>query len=140
MGDDRNAMSHYLVYELAAAHRALHADLNAKLKALGAHVEAWRVLETLSADAAHTMGELAQAVLMHPPTLTKLIDRMVANGLVQRKLAPEDHRRVQLILTDKGAALIEKLRRHADEHNRGIVARLGEENTNRLREALRALV
>ena len=34
-----------------------------------------------------TMGDLAELVLMNPPTLTKLVDRMVADGLVHRKIA-----------------------------------------------------
>ena len=139
MGKPRYAISQYLLYDLAAAHRKLHARLNEKLKDLGVQVETWRVLETLGAEEGRTMGELAEIVLMNPPTLTKLVDRMVANGLVQRQLAPEDHRRVQLLLTKAGVELIGKVRGHVDAQNEDILERLGEENARIVREALRNL-
>ena len=85
------------------------------------------------------MGELAEIVLMNPPTLTKLVDRMVANGLVHRQLAPEDHRRVRLVLTDAGLELVGKIRRQVEVQNEDIVERLGEENARLVQEALRSL-
>ena len=85
------------------------------------------------------MGELAEIVLLNPPTLTKMVDRMVANGLVQRQPAPEDHRRVQLLLTKAGVKLIGEIRRHVDAENEEILERLGEENARILQDALRAL-
>ena len=139
MGKTRYAISRYLFHDLAAAHRKQHARLNEKLKDLGVQVEAWRVLETLGSEEGRTMGELAEIVLMNPPTLTKLVDRMVANGLVQRQLAPEDHRRVQLVLTNAGVELIGKVRRHVVAQNEDILERLGEENARIVREALRNL-
>ena len=139
MGKTRHAISQYLFYDLAAAHRKLHTSLNMKLKALGVQVETWRVLETLGSGEHHTMGELAEIVLMNPPTLTKLVDRMVANGLVHRQLAPEDHRRVRLVLTDAGLELVGKIRRQVEVQNEDIVERLGEENARLVQEALRSL-
>lgn len=139
MGKARYAISQYLFYDLAAAHRRLHTRLNEKLKDLGIQVETWRVLETLGSEEGRTMGELAEIVLMNPPTLTKLVDRMVANGLVQRQLAPEDHRRVQLVLTNAGVELIGEVRRQMDAQNEDILERLGEENARIVQEALRTL-
>ena len=139
MGRTRHGISRYLFHDLAAAHRKLHAGLNTRLKGLGVQVEVWRVLETLDSGEHYTMGELAEIVLMNPPTLTKLVDRMVANGLVHRQLAPEDHRRVRLVLTDAGLELVEKVRRHVEVQNDDILERLGEENARIVREALRSL-
>ena len=134
-----HAISRYLFHDLAAAHRRLYVGLNDKLKAHGIQVEMWRVLETLSSEDGHTMGELATIVLMNPPTLTKLVDRMVANGLVHRQLAPEDHRRIQLALTDAGRDLVERVRHHARAQHEDIVERIGEERARIVQEALRAL-
>ena len=139
MAKTRHAISQYLFYDLAAAHRRLHTSLSMKLKDLGVQVEVWRVLETLDSDEHFTMGELAEIVLMNPPTLTKLVDRMVANGLVHRQLAPEDHRRVRLVLTDAGLELVEKVRRQVEVQNADILKQLGEENARIVQEALRTL-
>ena len=139
MGNAHHSISRYLFHDLAAAHRKLHASLNNRLKELNVQVETWRVLETLSCDEGQTMGELAEIVLMNPPTLTKLVDRMVANGLVHRQLAPEDHRRVQLVLTNTGLELIGKVRRHVEAQHEDILRRLGEENARIVQKALRTL-
>lgn len=139
MVKSRHGIGQYLLYDLAAAHRKLHTGLNAKLKGLGVQVEVWRVLETLDSGEHYTMGELAGIVLMNPPTLTKLVDRMVANGLVHRQLAPEDQRRVRLVLTDAGLELVGEVRRQVEVQNEDIVERLGEENARIVQEALRSL-
>ena len=39
----------------------------------------WRVLRVLADGDGHTMGEIAERLQMNPPTLTKLVDRMVAS-------------------------------------------------------------
>jgi DNA-binding MarR family transcriptional regulator len=66
----------------------------------------WRVLRRLADGEGHTMGELAEQLQMNPPTLTKLIDRMVGKSLVQRAADPEDSRRVLVYATDAGLGLL----------------------------------
>lgn len=132
-------VSSYLSYSLAAAHRKLHVELNRELKKMGVQVETWLVLQTLQSGQGYTMTELAEIVLMNPPTLTKLVDRMVADGLVQRQLAPEDNRRVQLTLTYMGAELCTVMTRHADSQNEMIIEMIGEENATMLKEVLKTL-
>ncbi|MYE20513.1 MAG: winged helix-turn-helix transcriptional regulator, partial [Rhodospirillales bacterium] len=78
-------------YDLVVAHRRLHVSLHARLKDLNVQVETWRGLETRSSDEKRTMGELAEVVLLSPPTLSKLVDRMVANGLVHGQPSSKDH-------------------------------------------------
>ena len=85
------------------------------------------------------MSEVAEIVLMNPPTLTKLVDRLVADGLVHRQLAPEDHRRVHLALTKAGWQLIEKVRLHVEAQHEDILEQLGEDNARIVQKALRAL-
>ena len=92
----------YISYSLATAHRKVHTSLTRRLRQFGVQVEAWRVMEILENDEKLTMGDLAELVLMNPPTLTKLVDRMVADGLVHRKIAKSDHRQINLGITALG--------------------------------------
>ena len=139
MDNEHHSISRFLFYDLAAAHRKLHVSLNSRLKELNVQVETWRVLETLSSDEKRTMSEVAEIVLMNPPTLTKLVDRLVADGLVHRQLAHEDHRRVNLVLTNVGLQLIEKVRLHVEAQHEDILEQLGEENARIVQNALRTL-
>ncbi|MBL4767583.1 MAG: winged helix-turn-helix transcriptional regulator [Rhodobacteraceae bacterium] len=132
-------IANYLSHSLAAAHRNVHQCLNAKLKELGIKVEAWRVLEVLSAEEEYTMGELAEVVLINPPTLTKLVDRMVSDGLVHRQIVQPDHHRVQLALASLGRSQVEKLRKFADAQNDELLKKLGPSKIQLLKEALETL-
>ena len=139
MARSKSPITSYLSYSLAAAHRKLHVDLSRELKALGVQVETWRVLQSLQSGDGLTMGELAEIVLLNPSTLTKLVDRMVADGLVHRQLATEDNRRVHLALTDLGVDLCKKVMRHVDAQNDMIIEAIGEEKAMVLREVLDTL-
>jgi DNA-binding MarR family transcriptional regulator len=51
------------------------------------------------------MSELAEFTMVPPPTLTRLIDRMVSDNLVYRKVDPRDRRRVLVRVAPRGEAL-----------------------------------
>jgi DNA-binding MarR family transcriptional regulator len=55
------------------------------------------------------MAELAEAGLLSPPTLTRLIDSMVADNLVYRKVDERDRRRVLVFATHRGRALHKRI-------------------------------
>lgn len=63
------------------------------------------------------MTELADAVLLSRSGLTRLVDRMSAEGYVDREPAPGDARGVYAVLTDAGLAA---LRTASRTHLRGI--------------------
>ena len=55
------------------------------------------------------MGELAEAVLLNHPTLTKMVDRMVSDSLVYRVQDAEDRRKVLMFSSDRGKELTQRL-------------------------------
>ncbi|MCR1785457.1 MarR family transcriptional regulator [Nocardioides carbamazepini] len=65
----------------------------------------WLVLTALHARPdGQTMTDLAQAVGLPAPTLTRSVDRLVDHALVHRALDGLDRRRVLVQLTDRGRA------------------------------------
>lgn len=56
-----------------------------------------------------TLGEVAEALLVRHHTATELVDRVQHLGLVDRHRDPDDARRVQLRLSDRGRELLESL-------------------------------
>ncbi|UWS80565.1 MarR family transcriptional regulator [Phaeobacter sp. G2] len=130
----------YLSYSLATAHRKVHGALSKRLREFNVQVEAWRVMEILEAGAKLTMGDLAEAVLMNPPTLTKLVDRMVSDGIVHRQMASVDQRQVNLVLTDLGRKRVEQIREQARLEDDAIFNKIGSEKADLLRKILGELV
>lgn len=70
----------------------------------GATVEQWRTLSLLADGRSRSMSEIADVVLLPAPTLTRLIDRMVADNLVYRRSDSTDRRRVLVRISERGAA------------------------------------
>lgn len=63
------------------------------------------------------MTELADRVMLSPSGLTRLVDRMVDEGLVRREQAERDGRGFYAVLTDAG---YERLREATGTHLRGV--------------------
>jgi len=52
-----------------------------------------------------TVGELGERLYLDSGTLTPLLKKLEAKGLVQRRRSPDDERKVIVCLTDEGRAL-----------------------------------
>jgi DNA-binding MarR family transcriptional regulator len=100
----------------------------------------WRVLRHLADGEGHSMGEIAERQGINPPTLTKLIDRMVSKSLVQRAADPEDSRRVLVYATDAGLELLEELQSRVDRHHADLGTLLGMRNARELERLLTLLI
>jgi DNA-binding MarR family transcriptional regulator len=68
-------------------------------------VPQYRVL-ILLADGSAAASVLAGKLDVSPPSVTSLIDGLVARGLVERRPASADRRRVDHLLTSKGLAVL----------------------------------
>ncbi len=84
--------------------------LDALLKPLGltfARYEAL-VLLTFSSRGSLPLGKMGERLQVHPTSVTSIVDRLEAAGLVVRRRHPEDGRAVLAEITDDGRALVER--------------------------------
>jgi DNA-binding MarR family transcriptional regulator len=130
----------YLAYRLTEAEQAVNRGLAEVLATEGVTIEQWRILRALSDGYGHSMGDLAIAVLMPHPTLTKAVDRLIDDALVYRRQDEVDRRRVAVFLADRGRTLVERLDWHAEEHHHAVEAAFGAQRTERLLRDLARLV
>jgi DNA-binding MarR family transcriptional regulator len=79
-----------------------------------AKLDEWAVLWALSDGVGHPMGQIADITHTPPPTMTKMIDRLVASGLVYRRTDPVDRRRVLVFPTARGRSRYRRLRSLVD--------------------------
>ncbi|MFJ4819668.1 MarR family winged helix-turn-helix transcriptional regulator [Streptomyces sp. NPDC088801] len=100
-----------LVQLLTRAERLAARRLQGVLEAEGCSLDAWRVLASLSDGEGHHMTGLAEAAFLPPPTLTKLVDQLVDQNLVHRRVDPFDRRRVLAHLTPRGQEYWQRLDR-----------------------------
>ncbi len=83
--------------------------------------------------------KLATALGVTPPNVTRIVDRLVEQGLVSREGNPEDRRMLFLKTTDRGKALLAKLRESRISRMSGILAKLTLEELTALAKGLSAL-
>jgi DNA-binding MarR family transcriptional regulator len=94
---------------LSLVERRVAEQLRAALAPEGCDVEEWRVLNLLADGSGYPMAVVADHVGLRPPALTRLVDRLVANNVVYRRVDLEDRRRVRLFLTPRGKSLHRRL-------------------------------
>ena len=135
----RNALEQQLSFLIASVNRQIEEDLEGRLRPEGLPIEQFRVLSALSHKDGQAMGALAGEVLVDATTLTKLIDRMVADALVYRAPDPGDRRKVLVFLASKGRALAERLAPVIGERQRQIFADLPSDKAEELKRLLMSL-
>ncbi|MHA3018945.1 MarR family winged helix-turn-helix transcriptional regulator [Mycobacterium sp. BMJ-28] len=101
----------------------------------GMTVAQWHVLSALAGGQGKAMSELGTVTLLPGPSLTRLIDGMVDDNLVLRKVDVADRRRVLVYQTRRGSAAYQRARNRLAKseqlaalvaHNAGASERLGE--------------
>lgn len=125
---------------LSEASRRATADLERVLDSEGVPLEFWRVLEVLADESGRSMSELADAVSMKLPSLSKLIDRMVARALVQRAPDPHDNRRVLVYISDLGLAGVRRLEGTVHRQRLSLESTLGRDEGRELKRLLQAFI
>jgi MarR family transcriptional regulator, transcriptional regulator for hemolysin len=69
----------------------------------------WVILVRLDRFEGLKQSEIAEMLDLQPITLTRLLDRLCASGLIERRADPNDRRAKRLFLTAAGRALLERV-------------------------------
>jgi DNA-binding MarR family transcriptional regulator len=129
----------YLPYLLARASHLISGQFHERLATERVPVLQWRVMAALW-DAPKSAGEVAEIVLQKQPTVSKLLERMQRQGLLDRQTDADDRRRIVVSLTARGLAVAGPLIEAAREHERAVLEPFGEHNATALVGALQRLI
>lgn len=109
---------------MARAERQHARNSSALLKPLGLHHREFRLLAFLGRNPGIGIGELAEEAVLERPTVSKMVERLEAQGLLARGSPDGDRRRAPLTLTPEGARLLRKASAIVDgllrEYSRGM--------------------
>ncbi|QKT04450.1 MarR family transcriptional regulator [Ectothiorhodospiraceae bacterium 2226] len=125
--------------ELARAYQAFTAYDNAGYRGTGLTGPQADVIFTLGNTDGMTFKEIGELTLITKGTLTGVIDRLEAKGLVQRIVLPEDRRCTRVELTRAGVEVFERLFPRQIRRIKERFDRLSEEEMHQAEAALRAL-
>ena len=119
--DDLLALDRQVCFALSVAARNVVAVYRPVLEPLGLTHPQYLVMLALWQHGPLSVKELSALLQLDPGTLSPLLKRLEAAGLLRRERNPKDQRNLALALTDKGRAL----REQAEKIPAGIVERLG---------------
>src|SRR2546430_2419818 len=89
--------------------RLLRTYADQRARRLGITRAQWAVMARLEHAEGLKQSELAEILDLQPITLTRLIDRLCANGMVERRPDPNDRRAKRLHLTPLARPLMDRL-------------------------------
>lgn len=100
----------YPLYNLVRTTATYVEEMAKALKAYGLDTMKWRVLMLLHDRSPSSVGELARRSVTKTPTLTRVLIRMEAEGLVVRRALAGDRRVVEVTMTPKAATVLRAVR------------------------------
>ncbi len=120
--------------------RALRESSRAAEESLGVSGAQLFALQVLSRTPGLSLNELAERTRTHQSTVSVVAKRLVDRGLVRRRTSAEDGRRVELAVTKRGEALLERAPYAAQERLISGIERLPAKDRSALASALHRLV
>ncbi|MFR9805965.1 MarR family winged helix-turn-helix transcriptional regulator [Pseudonocardia sp. RS010] len=129
-----------LVDAVMTASRALLAVVARSLAAVDEDVTLpqYRALIVLGQRGAQRPADLAHTLAVTPSTATRMCDRLVAKGLVERDRAAEDRRAVRVALSGRGRALVDEVTRRRRAELGGLLGSMPEADRTATAGALHA--
>jgi DNA-binding MarR family transcriptional regulator len=98
----------------------------------------FRVLVLIAGHGPQNLGSVAAALGVHPSNATRLCERLVVAGLVDRADDPQDRRFLRLVLTDEGHRLVEKVMQHRRASIEQVMAQMSPSRRRTVAAALEA--
>ena len=103
--DDSLALDEFLCFAIYSAGHAFNQFYRPLLDDLGLTYPQYLAMVTLWSKDDQTVKEMGQALFLESNTLTPLLKRLEALGMISRRRDPLDERQVRVRLTEEGRAL-----------------------------------
>jgi DNA-binding MarR family transcriptional regulator len=101
-GQANFVLDEYPLYNLNRTSATYIDEMSKALKQVGLNQTQWRVLGILGDKNPSTVTGIARRSVLKMSTLTRMLDRMESDKLIERKLWEKDKRIVQVHITAKG--------------------------------------
>ena len=121
MNGDPLALDRQVCFALAVANRAVLSVYRPLLEPMGLTPPQYLVMLALWENSPMSVKEIGAALQLDSPTLSPLLKRLEAGGLLVRTRSTSDERQLDVHLTEDGIAL----RREAEKIPPAVVAALG---------------
>jgi DNA-binding MarR family transcriptional regulator len=118
--------------------------MNEVLKPFDLSAEQFNVLRILRGQKGNpvNMGAIQERMIARTSNTTRLVDKLLAKELVNRKICPDNRRKMEISITEKGLVILRELDPLVEAHDRRYASNLTRdelEQLNLLLEKYRAI-
>src|SRR6185295_329066 len=110
-----------LLFLISDVGRLLRTYADQKARHAGMTRAQWAVLLRLECREGLNQSDLAEALDLQPITLTRLVDRLCDNGLIERRPDPNDRRAKLLYLTPAARPLLDRIADRIEELSEAVL-------------------
>ncbi len=129
-----------VVDAVVSASRALVAVAARSLAGIGSDITLtqYRALVVLASRGGQRAADLAAALDVTPSTATRMCDRLVRKGLIERNRPDDDRRALDIVISDQGRVLLRQVTRRRRAEVGRILGAMPSAGREKLVAALRA--
>ncbi len=121
------AVEHHISYKLRLAQIVAYRAFEGEVTGFGAAPRYLGLLWLIRDNPGQPQSRLAEAVALQRSSLVTILDRLEADGLVERRAVEGDRRMKQVWLTAEGARVLDALIPQAEAHEAALTNGLTEE-------------
>lgn len=96
----------------------------------------WRILRTLEQHGDMESHQLSELVCILKPSMTGILGRMERDGLVHKRKAEHDQRRIYVGITEAGSTIYQNMSQEVEQNHKRLQRKFGKEKLNSLLELL----
>ena len=113
-------------------------ELNTALKPFGVSLQQFNVLRILRGqkDLPANLSTLNERMVTKMSNTTRLVDKLLAKGYVERETCPSNRRKVEITITDDGKAALRDMDRAITRTEEKLVGSLGKDEMESLNKLL----
>jgi len=128
--------SRELLFLISDVARLLRTCADQRARQHGMTRAQWAVLLRLERHEGLKQSDLAELLDLQPITLTRLVDRLCDNGLIERRADPNDRRAKRLYLTAAARPLLDRVTDHVEDLGKTVLDGISQASADAIQSQL----
>ncbi|MBT8178597.1 MAG: MarR family transcriptional regulator [Eudoraea sp.] len=122
------------IIHLSLVNNKITEELNAALKPFGVSLQQFNVLRILRGqkDQPANLSTLNERMVTKMSNTTRLVDKLLAKGYVDRETCPSNRRKVEITITDEGKIVLQAMDKAITQTEEQLVGSLGKKEMESL--------
>jgi DNA-binding MarR family transcriptional regulator len=129
------------IFEIIRTGHWITDSITKELKEFGIYEPQYNVLRILRGAKGRpiSVNTILENMVQRSSNVTRIVDKLETKGLVERTLSTEDRRKMDIIITQEGLELLEKLDKKVKDFHKPMMNNLNSKETETLKQLIKKL-